>query len=288
MRKIILFSFIFIFAIISRFLFIGRIPPVIDTSVILSRHISAFLSVGSILLWFVLLRYNFRKIKLVLLSAWTMAVLPWAIEQGRIVSQANNALFFCLLIFLLIQRTNRHFFKILLWLFIPLGLYFIYPQFWVFRFKGNIPSIFEIANNLFILLSPDFLFFKNITFWWGGIKEFGVMYASFLPVFSLGLYELIVQKKYEFILLFIFMILISAASPFFPESREFFLSVPLISLVVGKGLYRLSLIENRWIKFTLFFLIVVMTYEMAQYFHYYTVHYGQEVIKNKAQIYEAF
>jgi len=282
------FSLIIIFAIVSRFLFIKELPPIFDNSVLLARYITAFLSVGSIfLLFLILITFNLR-IKLIFLTIWTMAVLPWSIEQGRIFSQVSNALFFCLLFFLLIQKTKNFIFKILKLSFIPFFLYFIYPQFWIFQLTSVFRFSSKLLNNIFIIVSPDFLFFRNITFWWGGIKEFGIMYVSFLPMFMYGLYRLIIEKKYSLFIIFIFLVIISAASPFFPESREFFLSIPLISLIVGKGMYQFLYVENKWIKFMFWILIILVIYEISQYFHYYSVHYKQEIIINQREIHEAF
>lgn len=290
MRKILLFAFIVIFAIISRFLFIGKMPPLIDASLIFSRYVSAVLSVGSILLCYILIKHSFKRIKLALLSAFLMAVLPWTIEQGRIFSQVNNALFFCLLIIFFLEKINRRFYKIVLLLLIPAGLYFIYPQFWLFRLSQKMPNLADLLNNIFVLFSPDMLFFHNITFWWGGIKEFGIIYLSLSPFFLYGFYRLINSGRYKLFFLLVFILLISSLSPFFPESREFFFSVPILSFATAYGIID-SFDRNKkrkLVKLLIVFSLIFFFYEISQYFHYYTVHYGQEIIKNQSQIYEAF
>ena len=148
-------------------------------------------------------------------------------------------------------------------------------------------AIDSILNNLFILLSPDLLFYRNITFWWGGLREFGIMYLFFLPFIILGLLKAFPGKRFLlFILLWI--LVFSAFSPAFPESREIFLAVPLWSVLTGTGLFYSFQARNIYVKTVATGSTLFLLYEYSQLIHYYFRHYPLIISGNLDKIHGAF
>lgn len=284
--KLILFLLL-TYTAISRFFIIDKIPLLTHTEFLNWRFLSAGVSTINIVTIFFLIRGYFKNTKIALITTWVFSILPWVFEQGRIISQVNLVLSLILIIFLFIQKNSRKW-RFGLIVFIPIIIFLAYSSFWFFRadqFKFNISSF---ITNLFILLSFDFLFFKNITFWWGGVRDFGVMFLSWLPFFLLGLYNLITGKRLKLLILFGLITFIASLSPFFPESREFYFATPLICTTVASGIYRWSLQKSVIARILFFCLFVLMIYEFSQFNHFYFVHYSQQVMSNFSQIHEPF
>lgn len=284
--KLILLVIIF-YTAISRFFLIDKVPPILSPSIINLRILSAIANLVSTVLVFHLIKNYWKNTKVSFLSAWIFSVLPWVFEQGRINSGPNLALGLILFILFLIQKSLTKLKFVLLTL-IPIVVFLTYPQFWIFRVQEFKLSASSFVINLFILNSFDFLFFKNITFWWGGVREFGVMFLTFLPFFLLGIYQFIIRKEKKLLVLLGLIIVIAALSPFFPESREFYFVTPIISLTVALGFYRWSLEKHTVAKAILFGLVLLIMYELSQFIHFYLVHYPQQVTSNFSQIHEAF
>lgn len=277
-----------LYALLSRFLFLTKIPPVLLASSVPDRILSALISVVTVILVYLYSGKISGRKKIALLSAWTVSVMPWTVEQGRIASPPGTALLFFVIILILCRFINRKILKFFLILAILPVLYLVYPGFWIFRSGLSGLNLSNFINNLFILISPGFLFQHNITFWWGGIREFGVLYVSMLPFFLLGLYELIKKRRFDLIISLIILLVISAASPYFPESREFYLSVPYLALAVSFGIYRFDRESDPKSKLLLALLFIWITYDISQFWHFYTVHYPIQVISNSTQIHGAF
>jgi len=288
MRKTNLLFVVLLYSFILRFWRLGQIPPLIDQSLFLARLTNAFLSLMSVFLLYYYSKVLFKNVRLALLSAYIFAIAPWVLEQGRIYSQANVALFI-LLAFLTVTIKLK---SLYLKLFLSSIFYFLfsisYPQFWLFKMSQFELSLNNVLNNIFIILSPEFFFFKNPTFWWGGVRDFGILYLAWLPFLLVGLNDVFVIKKPRILLWIGIVLLISVASPFFPESREFFIITPFISLIVASGIYKFFS-RNDLLTRVLFFLVFVfMIYEIIQYFHYYTIHYPQQILGNRGHINEPF
>lgn len=284
---LLLFSVV-IYASIARFWMIDKFPPLIDPSILYARILSMLLSIGTVILLFFYTQRSFQNRKISLLSSYIFTVLPWTIEQGRIASQVNNALFIFFLLILSLKFFKNIFFKIVVYLAIPLTIFLAYPQFWIFKATNFPLKLQDYLNNISLLLSPDFLFFKNITFWWGGIREVGVLHLSLLPFFIFGVYKLVTRMSWEIISWIIGILLVSAASPFFPESREFFLATPFISLIVALGIYNFVKQRNFLVMFFFLSLFLFIVYDIANFFHYYTIHYPQQILTNVGKINEPF
>lgn len=286
---LILFIIIF-FATVSRIWLIGSVPQIINSN-IYNRLLTASLSVGSIYLLFVLCKNLWGSNRVALLASWVFMIMPWTIEQGRITSQVSNSLFFLLLIIILMQKFRSLISRSILVVIIPFMFYLCYPNLWIFRSGFNIPSVSTLLNNIFLLISPDFIFFKNITFWWGGVRETGMLYPAFLPFLLVGIAESTnyISKK---IWLFISSIyIITAISPYFPETRELFLTTPFISIIVALGFvkfYKILLEQNIYMKLISLIMIIFIAYDLAQFNHYYFIHYAQNIISNSVNIHEPF
>lgn len=272
--KFLLASILF-YAALSRLFIIDKIPPVLNTGVINFRMMSVTATLVSTILLFFLVKNSFRNTKTAMLSAWAFNILPWVFEQGRLVSGPNLSLTLILFTAFFIQNIRFRWKYALIFL-IPVFLYLIYPHFWVFRTEKFILNADSIVNNLFILFSFDLLFFKNITFWFGGIREFGIMLLSFLPFFMTGIYLLIIQKKTGLILLYTAVAAVSALSPFFPESREFYFATPIISIMSAVGISNWTHQQSLIKRLILVSFILFMLYEIFQFYHFYFVHYPQQ------------
>lgn len=281
---------IIIFTIISRFLFIDKIPPSFSSS-LWQRYLNASLAVVGIPIIYLLVRKYLKSKRIALISSLFFAILPWTVEQGRIVSPVNISLVLLMGVILFAKFIKHRVLKLFVYLLIPPILYFFYPQFWLFRIKEFSLSLSGFLNNLFIFASPDFFFFKNPTFWWGGVREFGIVYLILLPFLLFGIYELLRNKRYSIFVWMLLILFISAASPFFPESREFYFITPLLSIVLAVGvekLYLKAIKKNIFWKTIFISVFMLLIYEFSQFFHYYMVHYPQQVRSNIENIHEAF
>lgn len=287
MKSNIIFALLLTFTAISRFFLIDKIPPNLNQVFLTGRILSGGASLVSAVMVFFLVKKYFEKPKIALLASWVFSILPWAFEQGRIISQSNLTLALVMSVLFIYQRVNFKNKKILLFL-IPVIFFFFYPQFWIFRVDEFKFNFYSLIYNLFTLLSFDYLFFKNISFWWGGIKEFGVMFLSFLPFFLVGIYDIIRLVNLRFILFSLLITIVSAASQFFPETREFYFSTPILAIVVGLGIYRCFLQTKVVIRIFFVGIFLLMIYELSQFYHFYFIHYPQEIISNFSQIHESF
>ena len=287
MKSNIIFALLLTFTAISRFFLIDKIPPNLNQVFLTGRILSGGASLVSAVMVFFLVKKYFGKPKIALLTSWVFSILPWTFEQGRIISQPNLTLALVMSVLFICQRVNFQNKKILLFL-IPVIFFFLYPQFWIFRVDEFKFNFYSFIYNLFTLLSFDFLFFKNTSFWWGGVKESGVMFLSFLPFFLVGIYNIIHLVHFRLILLFLLITAVSAASRFFPETREFYLSTPILAIVVGLGIYYCFLQTKFAIRIFFAGLFFLMIYEFSQFYHFYFIHYPQEVRSNFSQIHESF
>lgn len=280
---------IIIYGIISRFWLIERVPPLINDSVLYARYLTSILNIGSSFLLYFYVKRLFNSNKLALISSFIFLILPWTIQEGRIVSQPNNFLFIFLLSLVLGNKIRSKYWKSLFYIIIiPLGLKVFYPAFWILRTDRYYINLKDSLANVLTLISSDFLFFKNPTFWWGGIRDFGVMLVTFTPLFYLGLYQIFLNFKKALFHWIIIILIISAISPFFPESREFYLVTPFITIFLSLGLYVLCRSKNGIKKAVLSILLVVVLYDLSQFYHYYFIHYPKRVYENLNKIHEEF
>lgn len=280
---------IIIYGIISRFWLIDSVPPLINESVLNARYLTSILNIGSSFLLYFYVKRFFNSNKLALISSFIFLILPWTMQEGRIVSQPNNFLFIFLLSLVLGNKIRSIYWKSLFYLTaLPLGLKVFYPAFWLLKIDRFNINLKDSLANVLTLTSSDFLFFKNPTFWWGGVRDFGVMLITFTPLFYLGLYQFFLNFKKALLHWIIIILIISAISPFFPESREFYLVTPFIAIFSSMGLYFLC--RNKIIlkKVVLSILLIAILYDLSQFYHFYFIHYPKRVYENLNKIHEEF
>lgn len=286
-RRYVVFTLILAYLSVSRLFLIDKVPPLLNLQLLTLRSLSVIAGLISTIFLYKLVLYHFKNIKIALLTIWVFSVLPWTFEQGRIASNPNYALAMILFIFLIWKKTKKKLLPFFIFL-IPVMIYWSYPRFWLFNISEFKPSLDSVFTNIYVLTSFDFLFFRNITFWWGGIREFGIMLLGFAPFFLFGLYRLVISKETILLGFYGLLIIISALSPYFPESREFFLATPLISLIVALGFYQSAIYKSLIIRVIHVFIVLLLIYEISQFTHFYFIHYPGQIMDNLPKIHEAF
>jgi hypothetical protein len=285
MRKILLIL-ILLFIVLSRFLFISSIPVLSIGTNITWRYGNIIFSLVNTVLIYLYVRKRSKNIKIALISSWVYSVLFWSFEQGRIVSQVNSTLIFLLMFLYKITESGLKT-KIKMTVIFICLLPIIFPQLWIFR--KPIPNLtFDSIKNLFSIISFDQLFFKNIYFWWGGVRDFGIINLAYLPFFVVGVCKIIFRKEFQIIFGSLVIILLTMVSPFYPETKELYLAVPFISYVIATGLYFIFKQKNNYWKIVLIFSTLFFIYELSGYYHFYFIHYSQEVTNNISRIHESF
>lgn len=268
-------------ASLLRLLFIGVFPPGAE-NVVLLRLPTSVASLVSIVLLMVLVFKNTHNKKLTFWSGFWLAIMPWHLEQSRVYSEIMFGLVVLLGAGILWQIGKCIKCKVVIIAAAGIILWRVTPSIWIFHPPYNLPSIIYYVSNLFKLLSVEFLFFKNETFWLGGFRTIGVLLPSTIYIFLIGLFQLAKKTNTKIFPYFAFVSiwLLSAANPTFPEGREFFLIVPFLSIVLGYGtiksieLYQKS---SLIIKSILLLFFSFTVYEYIYFFHYYIVHYSQRI-----------
>lgn len=286
--KYLLFLLIIINALLLRVYFITSIPPILSISIIGFRYLSMVSSLGSISIIFLYIsnRYNY---KIALLSAWVLSVVPWTIEQGRIASRENIASFFFLLgiYSLLCLRQKIKIFCIIFS--VVFMLLIMMPNFWFLKTGTKFIGTQNLANNIFFLLSPEFFFFKNPSFWIGGVRESGIIYLSFLPFLFVGMLQKIIKKELLLVILSGLFLIIAVFNPSFPETRAFYFVMPFIALIMGKGLSKIKTRTSKIILLLAVLYVFIVVYDIGHFVHYYFYHYSQQVIESSRSLpYEPF
>lgn len=285
-----LLSMIILISILTRFLHLGTVPPVLDSSSIGFRTISAIENIGTLIMLYFLTRKLFKNEKISLLSSFIFGLLPWTIEQSRVASEVNTFLFWLILLLTISISSKFKFIKVLAIVLIPLFLYVTYPSFWLFKINLYSFNLNNFINNIFLLTSFELLFFRNITFWWGGLREWGALHISFIPFLLVGVFQLLVKRIIYLIIPIILILIISALSPYLPESREFYIVTPFISVILAMGILYFfrsySIGKYRYPAIIIF--VFAFIYDFSSLLHYYFVHYSQQVIGNIQNIHGIF
>lgn len=213
-----------------------------------------------------------------------MTVTPWHIENSRIYSPAMLSLALVLIIGLIINSSLNRIIKFIAVLLISLFISLVYKDLWFLSIPLKDLSLFNrFSEKAFHLLSGEWLFFKNETFWGGGLRTSGVFLPSFIPFYYLGLMILLRRINKNHIPLFITIVvwwIISALNPRYPEGREFFFVLPLFCLAVAQGLvFVVSKIKRQHylIKVVILTYFLFMAYEYTVYAHDYINHYSHRV-----------
>lgn len=287
-KKIIFFSLILFNTALIRWWKIGQIPQLINQGEFQQRIIFSTISLLTVFLIYIYSKNLFSP-KTALISAWVYSSLPWAQEQGRLNSIYNLTLFMFLILLIINNKYKSILLKSVSWIIFIIFYFLLNPDTWLFHPQMYTQNISEYLNNIFSLISPSFLFFHNTSFWWGGIKEFGVMYISFIPFFLIGILILIYTKKNLSVIYgMIILTLIGVLNPRFPEGRDVYLLVPFLTFTISIGFMKLIKRKGLTSKIILSLMLLCVIYELSQFYHYYYVHYPQDISRNILKINEPF
>jgi hypothetical protein len=287
MKRVIFIVLILFWTAILRLFNLDKVPTLFHPSSYLPRLDTVVLSLLNIYLSYKLTTYYSNKVKVGLLSAFILAVLPWTLEEGRVYSTVNNGCAILLAGIFLWQKLQTQWAKIFISLITIVAFSIFYPDIWFLRSFKLIP-VLNFRDNLFRLLSPEMWFFSNTTFYHGGLREWGFIFLSLFPFFVYGLIKFFIKKAIRVFILLGIIVIVAALSPYFPESREFFLVTPFLSLIIGKGLYEFVLIKKNAYHLITFIFIFFIVYEIFQLLHFYFVHYPLNVNDSVNKIYEPF
>ncbi|RJR30215.1 hypothetical protein C4564_00505 [Candidatus Microgenomates bacterium] len=269
---------IVILAILTRLPFLNIFPPG-GVNTLLPRLITAISAIISIVLLYVVVLQKTGKKDLAQASALILTLLPWHIEQSRIYSPFMLALSLLLMVALLWQIAPCKSCKTVLLIFSSIVIWRLLPDLWMFHPPYILPSLTKIIINVFKILSVDFLFFNNDSFWFGGLRTTGVLLPSEIVIFMVGLAAVItnfVKRNLWLVFLFIVFLLLAALDPLFPETRVLFLSTPLLALLAAQGILHLNKMyqHKAWpVKAAIVFYVIVLLYEHIIFVHTYTSHY---------------
>ncbi len=283
-KKIIFFSLILFYTALIRWWEIGQVPQLINPDQFQERIIFSTISLFTILLLYIYSKSLFSP-KITLISAWVYSLLPWSQEQGRLHSIYSLNIFIFLIFLIVNNKYKNRLLKSASWMIFIFIYYLLNTSSWLFnplQYNHNISNYF---SNIYSLASSSFLFFHNTSFWWGGVREFGVMYISYSPFFLIGILVLIQTKKnLSVIYWMIILTLIGSLNPQFPEGRDIYLLVPFLSLTVSIGIMKLTANNGLIPRIIMSFMLLFMIYELSQFFHYYYVHYPRDISDNISNI----
>jgi len=259
----------------------------VDRSIYFFRIVSSLSYIGSGFLLYIFTKRLMHFKRIALLSAFIYTLLPWSFEQSRITSLPNIALFIFLIFLNFFTFNKQVILKIISLVFLITVYFYLYPQ------VLNIVPVFkiqisQILHNFFSILSPEFFLFKNNLYWWGGVRDWGIINISLLPFMVIGILFLIERKKYQIIIWTLLIALCTALNSDFPETRVFYLSLPFISVTIATGIFKFIKKESLKIRIIFLILLAFYFYDLAQYFHYYLIHYPQQISGNISEIHEAF
>lgn len=277
MRAKIFLTLLLMYTVITRFWQIDTLPTIASGALLIGRFGTGFAScLTLIVLYYFVCSYN-GNTRTALLTVWVFAVSPWAIEQGRIFSPVQ--IFMPILLFLLWMAVRIHF-KILLFfrhLSIAMAVGVFYWFLWDFQKDTGFSPSRDAARNLLEIFSPGMLFVSNTTFWWGGIKEFGMLFLSFSPFFFLGFLSMINSRQWLILSYIVIFGIVASFAPQFPEGRQFYLALPFLAYCVSYGMTLIPMRSFRVRGVLLCLFVLICIYEQQQFWHYYIVHYPMQI-----------
>lgn len=276
LRKNWVLILILILGIFLRFYKINSIPP-INNEILANRLLSAFLGSFSILYLYILGNSLFNNKKISLYISLFYAILPINLVENRIVSWISGANFAVIAILILLYQRKKYYkyFAILLVfiiivVFIPNYLILTKPVF----------SLTKIITNSVNFLSFNKIFFNNDSYWIGGIRKYGFIYPELIPIFLIGTYNIIKNKKLILLLPSLIILLVSI-NPKYPEAREAGLISPFLSITLGLGFYQIyekfKLIKGLSVKLLIGIYILLVFYSVFNFLHRYQTHYFLQV-----------
>ncbi len=274
--------YILVISFLIRIPYLGLLPPG-GNNAFFWRLPSAIAGIISILLNVLLVNKFTQNHGLALVSGITLTLMPWHIEQSRVHSEVMMGLCVLLVMLTLLSYLSNKFIRLTI-LVVSLVLFkYVYPSFWLF--SGNFTHITTryLFSNMFKLISVEFLFFNNDSFWWGGLRTIGTMLPFTLPIFIIGIWEIISKLRRQhwgWFLAFGFIWFMAALNPNFPENREFFLISPYLALIMAYGvmvIFKYYHTAKLGQKICIFIFSILLIYEQILFFHQYTQHYSKRV-----------
>lgn len=269
-------------ASLLRIPYLGVFPPGQD-SILVMRLATALMSIVSILIFMLLVHKLFGKTNLTVASGLVLTMMPWHIEQSRVYSQPMLGLAVLLGGIVCYFYLGKSLLRLMGSVFSLVVFSLVYPDFWLFSLTWQLPEVSNYLHNLFKLISVEFLFYKNDSFWWGGLRNWGALQPTFIPLFIIGLFEIAKKIKFThicFTIPFLIIWFIAAANPKFPEGREFFLTAPYLGMIITFGVikvfeqYKTSEIIT---KLLIIAYLLFITYEYTLFVHYYVKHYSLRI-----------
>lgn len=265
MRSKILLISILIYTAISRFVSA-------DDTIYHMNNIHIFivlLSLINLLLLYYYVKMVAKSTKIAIISAFMYAVLPWAVVQGNnIVSQM---LFSVLLIILTIsQKAENNLMKVFIFITVLIGFLFINRSLFVWNNYSWSPD-FRLIKNLFIFTSPEFLFSQN------------KIYLSFIPYLYMGIYQLLIKRKWHAIIWLLTVLLSVSFKPTVFYKQNYIIFLPFVFLILASGVVKTFdyFRQERLIcKGILSFLFLLAVYDFFQYQHYFFFHFPHDLQKN--------
>lgn len=288
MRAVVLLALIIIYTTITRFWQIDTLPPHGSSLDLLLRYRTSFASIISVWLVYLYARSLTGSIKISLLTAWTLAVAPWAIEQGRIYSVPALFLPVFLLFLICINLSKKTIAKAVWLVLLVAATGAQYLLLWGMQGDRGVASFAAAIKNFFQILSPSMLFVSNTTFWWGGVREFGIVFLSLVLFFFGGVVVSLYRGVKSPVCWLVSIGAVAALAPHFPEGRQGFLLLPFVCLLIAHGLYWLFSYRGKTIQLIGVFLCIVLSYEMIQFWHYYTIHYPMQVREHLDKIVQPY
>lgn len=271
---------ILIVSAIIRLPYLTTYPPGGPQSIGL-RFLTAFAGIVSIILFTALVNKFSHNSRLAFMAGLTFAFMPWHIEQSRVLSEAMWGLSILLFGFYISTLFNNKLMQGATYLMSFVALVVLFPD--LVQKELKFIPIEKVLENAFRLTSGEFLFFKNDTFWQGGLRSIGVFLPSMIPAFVIGLGVILRQfhKKYlAHLFVFIALTTLASLNKQFPEGREFFLITPYLALISGFGVYKIfEFLQSANIvkKIVVICYISFILYDYILFFHTYTIHYTNRI-----------
>ncbi len=273
---------LFTIALITHFFLLGKIPS--DPhggGVIVDRFVSAAVSFLTLAVVYLLSFSLSRNQTIAFFSVFWLMTMPWHVEQSRVGSPVTPVTFvFICLIYLFLRIKNRLARLIALLVFLAM-LHWIYSGFWIYREHIRLNDGLVILHNFFYLVSTQFLFFENHSFGIGSLRVYGVMLMETLPLFIIGLYDLVKTRNYRIILMGIGLpLLVASINPFF-TGIEVYIATPIFAYILAVGLDRLISYAKKKSLATIILAVysLILLYGITNFTHYYIVFYPFRITK---------
>lgn len=288
------FTVLALIVVLSHFYGLNTYPPDFHGGVFFDRLFSASYGAMTVFVICLIAKQLFKDDMTALSSGLFLTLMPWHIEQSRIVSKVSlmtlvTTIFVYLLLRIRLTKT-KIFLSILFLLLLP-ATYKDLPSGSLVKLTSQSAS-WKVT--FFKLLSAEFLFFENQAFGIGALKSYGVMLWFTLPIFLIGLLTMIRKSASNqsliLLLWFGFAVLLTLLNPL-SFGIEFYIATPLLALILASGFIevlagfrrRSYLVKILTISYCLFII-----YGFLNFWHFYTSHYTLRIMKEPNYAHKRF